>query len=86
MKTTTVVEALDNALTDAEELRHVARVLTSRTRELEALIVHIAYTEVELETLCIETISAVRNVANAGNQNALDFLTLAHRQIAEVEA
>lgn len=86
MNFTTPIQALDKALTDAEELRHVASVLTSRTRELEYLIVHIAYTELELETLCVETISAVRNVADLGNQEALDFLTLAHRQIEEVGA
>lgn len=58
--------------------------LVARTREVENLVLDIAETEVELGTLCVETISAVRNLADHGNARASRFLILADRQIAEV--
>ena len=60
--------------------------LVARTREVEALVMDIAETEVELGTLCAETISAVRNLAAHNNARALSFLILAARQIEEVLA
>ena len=68
------------------EQNNARALLVARTREVEALIINIAMTEVELETLCAETISAVRNLADHGNADAARFLTLAHRQIEEVLA
>ena len=68
-------------ITDERNLRAL---LAARTREIEWLIIDIATAEVELGTLCAETISAVRNIAAGGNAHATRFLKLAERQIAEV--
>ena len=58
--------------------------LAQRITELENIIIGIADTELDLETLCAETIFAMRNLSDEGNDDAREFLVINHERVAEV--
>lgn len=84
-------QALSLALDKWESAQYTSNIyrtrckeLAQRITELENIIIGIADTELDLETLCAETIIAMRNLSDEGNDDAREFLIVNHERVAEV--
>lgn len=91
MNTHTPEQALAVAMDKLESAQYTSNIyrtrckeLAQRITELENIIIGIADTELDLETLCAETIIAMRNLSDEGNDDAREFLVINHERVAEV--
>lgn len=78
------MDKLESAKYTTNIYRTRCKELAQRIHQLENLIIGIADTELDLETLCAETIIAMRDLSDEGNDDARDFLIINHERIAEV--
>lgn len=78
------MDKLESAKYTTNIYRTRCKELAQRIHQLENLIIGIADTELDLETLCAETIIAMRDLSDEGNDDARDFLIINHERVAEV--
>jgi len=78
------IDKMESAQYTSNVYRTRCKELAERIAELENLLIDIAYVEVQLETLCVETVSAMRNLSDEGNDDARDFLIRNHERVSEV--